>query len=54
MQLNNPSVMKNSTGAGLLSNTAHNIASAKDDNIKRIGSDALSSSQILLRDAAKQ
>ena len=48
LQLNQPSVMKNSTGAGMLSKTANNVASAQEDN-KIPG--ALSSQ--VLRDAGK-
>ena len=32
LQLNQPSVMKNSTGAGMLSKTANNVASAQEDD----------------------
>ena len=31
LQLNQPSVMKNSTGAGMLSKAANNVASAQED-----------------------
>lgn len=50
MQLNQPSVMKNSTGAGVLSQTAKNIGSNAQDDDKGVG--ALSST--LLRDAGKK
>ena len=49
LQLNQPSVMKNSTGAGMLSKAANNVASAQED--EKIGG-ALSS-QVLINAGKK-